>query len=81
MIQANTRDKEMRPAKLITISFPAELLDETEGVVRQNDRGRSGRIRDAFRRYLSSARHPARLKTTDSEPGNQEFGEVEFDLP
>ena len=45
----------MRATKLITISLPAELLDETQRVARQEDRSRSDLIREALRQYLASA--------------------------
>ena len=46
----------MRATKLIMISLPAEQLDETQRVARQEDRSRSELIREARRQYLASRR-------------------------
>lgn len=46
----------MRATKLITISLPAELLNETRRVARQEDQSRSELIREALRQYLASRR-------------------------
>jgi CopG family transcriptional regulator/antitoxin EndoAI len=46
----------VRATKLITISLPADLLDETQRAARQEDRSRSELIREALRQYLASRR-------------------------
>ena len=46
----------MGATKLITISLPADLLEETQRAARQEDRSRSELIREALRQYLASRR-------------------------
>lgn len=49
----------MRTTKLITISLSPELLDLVDRLARQEDRTRSGIMREAFEEYAARARHQA----------------------
>lgn len=75
----STQENWMRATKLITISPPAELLDETQRVARQEDRSRSELIRDALRRYLASLRWQ-RLRRWGAETADRLGLKPEADL-
>ncbi len=44
------------PAKMISVSLPAEMLPEIDSVARREHRSRSELIREALRRYLDAGR-------------------------
>lgn len=69
----------MRATKLITISLPAELLDETQRVARQEDRSRSELIREALRQSLASRRWQ-RLRRWGAETADRLGLKSEVDL-
>ncbi len=64
-----------RTVKSVTISLPAEMLDELDRVRQREHRSRSDLIREALRRYVAGA--PARkIPIVDPEPG--EFDALEY---
>jgi Arc/MetJ-type ribon-helix-helix transcriptional regulator len=69
----------MRATKLITISLPAELLDETQRAARQEGRSRSEVIRGALRQYLASGRRH-RVRRWGSETAERLGLKTEDDL-
>ena len=69
----------MRATKLITISLPEELLDDTQRVARQENRSRSDLIREALRQYLASRRWH-RLRRWGAETADRLGLKTEGDL-
>ena len=69
----------MRATKLITISLPEELLDDTQRVARQENRSRSDLIREALRQYLASRRWH-RLRRWGAETADRIGLKTEADL-
>ena len=69
----------MRATKVITLSLPAELLDETQRVVRQENRSRSELIREALQQSLASRRWQ-RLRRRGAETADRLGLKTEDDL-
>jgi len=57
-----------RPVKSVTISLPAEMLEELDRLCEREHRSRSELLREAFRSYASGERMQ-RIPVVDPEPG------------
>lgn len=71
------------PAKMISVSLPAEMLPEIDSAARREHRSRSELIREALRRYLEAGRvipvddvRPDEVKA--AARGREEFGRGDF---
>jgi len=75
----------MRATKVVTVSLPAELLEDTEKLAKQERRTRSELFREALREYIATRRwrrirrwgeaaaHRARVNETDVERIIEEY--------
>ena len=57
-----------RTVKSVTISLPAEMLEELDRVRTREHRSRSGLLREAFRRYVAGE-SMRRIPIVEPEPG------------